>query len=194
VNGETAREKPRPAPRSRPWGRRRRRSSRPPCSIFSAPAPAEFWVPMPPSATFAFLSPLIPFSFELVRGLVFLAESSRRAGPEVNFGAVAAPVPRIGSTRSTAAGEKAPLCRRSPLRPHRGHYIMVLVLRGSMPPCSSLKRVWLVARDCRWRRRQSPVPLLRNGRDLSPQPSKTALPCGPRSSKLLAAPHPFLKF
>jgi hypothetical protein len=36
--------------------------------------------------------------------------------------------------------------------------------------------------------------LLRSVRDLPPSPSRTVLPCGPRSSELLAAPLPFLKF
>ena len=35
--------------------------------------------------------------------------------------------------------------------------------------------------------------LLRSVRDLSPPPSRTVLPCGPRSSELLAAPLPFLR-
>ena len=36
--------------------------------------------------------------------------------------------------------------------------------------------------------------LLCSVRDMSPPPSKTVLPCGPRSAELLAAPHPFLIF
>ncbi len=36
--------------------------------------------------------------------------------------------------------------------------------------------------------------LLRSVRDLPPPPSKTVLPCGPRSFEHLAAPLPFLKF
>jgi hypothetical protein len=38
------------------------------------------------------------------------------------------------------------------------------------------------------------VPPLLNGRDLLPPPSKTALPCGPRSFELIAAPPFFLIF
>ena len=45
----------------------------------------------------------------------------------------------------------------------------------------------------RWRRRQSPVPLLRSGRDLPPSLSKTSLPCDPRFFELPTAPLPFLK-
>ena len=36
--------------------------------------------------------------------------------------------------------EKAPLCRCSPLQPHRGHGVVVLFLRGSLPPCPSSGR------------------------------------------------------
>ena len=81
--------------------------------------------------------------------------------------------------------EKAPLRRRSPLRPRRGHGVEVLLLRGSLPPCSpsgrkggwySSKTPMAAAADSRT--------LLRSARDLPPSASKTALPCGPRSSEL----------
>ena len=54
--------------------------------------------------------------------------------------------------------EKAPLRRRSPLRPHRGHGVVVLLLRGSLPPCFPSGRGggWYSSK-LRWRRRQTPV-------------------------------------
>ena len=66
---------------------------------------------------------------------------SDRAG--VDSGADVALVPRTGSTRFVTAGEKAPQCRRSPLRSHRGHCNVVLLLRGGLSPCSSHGRVKL---------------------------------------------------
>jgi hypothetical protein len=54
--------------------------------------------------------------------------------------------------------EKAPLRRRSPLRPLRGHGAVVPLLRGSLPPCSSSGRIggWCSPKH-RWRRRQTAV-------------------------------------
>ena len=92
------------------------------------------------------------------------------------------PAVRRGSVVTTHSPAASPRPRhRSPLLAGQ-HASLLLVWT-----C----RVWCPL-EHRWRRRQSPVPLLRSGRDLSPPPSRTALPCGPRFSELLAAPLPLL--
>ena len=80
--GETAREKPLLAPRSRPWvfvgGDRHDLRA-----VYSPrPRPAEVWSLMPPSATDSLLSPLSSSSLELIPGLVVLSDAPRRIGPE----------------------------------------------------------------------------------------------------------------
>jgi hypothetical protein len=81
--------------------------------------------------------------------------------------------------------EKAPLCRRNLLRPHRGHGKAVLPFRGSLPPCSSAgsKGGWC-SFETSMAAAADPRTLLRNARDLPPPASQTALPCGPRSLEL----------
>jgi len=54
---------------------------------------------------------------------------SRRSGPGPQI-----PVTVVRSSDPLSPCEKAPLCRRSPSRPHRGHGKVVLLLRGSLPP------------------------------------------------------------
>ena len=81
--------------------------------------------------------------------------------------------------------EKAPLCRCSPLQPHRGHGVMVLFLRGSLPPCSpSGRKGGLVFFETPMAAAADSRTLLRGARDLPPPASQTALPCGPRPSEL----------
>ena len=81
--------------------------------------------------------------------------------------------------------EKAPLCRCSPLQPHRGHGVVVLFLRGSLPPCSpSGRKGGLVFFETPMAAAADSRTLLRGARDLPPPASQTALPCGPRSSEL----------
>ncbi len=95
--GETAREKPLLAPRSRPWvfvgGDRHDR-----CAVYSPrPRPTEVWSPMPPSATDSLLSPLSSSSLELIPGLVVLSENS---------GTATTRVPNTCGMRSLGAVEK----------------------------------------------------------------------------------------
>jgi hypothetical protein len=67
-----------------------------------------------------------------------------------------------------------------------------IFLRGSRHPAPRLDVKGWCPRKRRWRQRQSPVPLLRSGRDMSSPASQTALPCGPRSFEILAVPLSFL--
>ena len=81
VRGETAGKNPPLAPRSRPWVRRRRRSTRSSLAAGSGCSDGEVRGSMPPSATGSLLAPLSSPSLELIPGLVVLSVAPRRTGP-----------------------------------------------------------------------------------------------------------------
>ncbi len=179
VNGETARENPPIAPRSRPWVHRRRRSSRPPCNIL-APAPADFWVPMPPSATFALLSPLS--SSPLNSFLVLYPWSNLPGGPgrsrtpgrlQLPYLVLAVddlppPAKRLHCADAIPCGLTAATVKWS-------FYCETVCL-----PAPRLD-VKVVFHETPVEAAADPRKLLRCVRDLPPPPDRTALPYGPGS-------------
>jgi hypothetical protein len=143
----------------------------------------------------------------LVDGLFHVKRSSpslHHSTPEFRLPVRYFPTNRAGAT-STGDGnipyhwddplspcEKAPRRRRSPMRPLLGHDAAVLFLRGSLPPCFSPGRFGGSVFKTPMATAAVSRTLLLDIHDPPPSASRTALPCGPRSSELLTAPPPFL--